>query len=674
MSISKTILESIKSIVGKRIMPKVEQLIDQKILPYERHHHRVFQNRFANYLERRYEHFMTMDTLVLQNQQVPFDQLYYPLTLLDHDYWNGEVDIIEFKINAFPVRLFSEYHRLLVVDTAGMGKSTILKKLFLSAIEEKATVPIFIELRKLNKENDILNEIFNQLSPIDREVSQKFILHLITQGDFTFFFDGFDEIPLVDKDFVISKLHEFIQKANNNSFVIASRPEDSLASFSGFQGLHIKSLEREDAHELIRIYAQADGKKNAEDLITILKEDENKSVHEFLNNPLLVSLLYAAFDYGREVPLEKAQFYSLVFDALFHRHDLTKEGYFKRKKYSGLHKDNFEKILRGIGYITFKEGILESNKYELISFIERAKEFYKLEFNPSDFFEDLIRTVPLFQKDGNYYKWSHKSLQDYFAAKFVVSDIGDRKVELLNDYYLKDDNIQHINFFDLVYYLDYKAFRNTIIKSFIQQIVNACDGFTKSHEGAPELLQQIFSETYFEDQFIGSEYQTVLALEQGKIPKKFRDKDSFSEYMLERYNFDRIIFSQSKVKFRVNIEIFYGENIEYTNDRFFFYFLSNKINDFFNVTKEDAYRELNLSKRFCLLLLTRIKDSEQGYVLIPHTNLPDWITPNYYADYLSIVRYTLGKRLKVINIDKCQALLNQIEEEKNTEATNEDFL
>ena len=145
----------------------------------------------------------------------------------------------EIKINDFSDDFLPTHMRVIIEDTAGMGKSTITKKLFLSAIEKKAGIPILIELRQINKNNSFLNEIQNQLSPIGKPIAIDVILKLILEGEFIFLFDGFDEISKADKEFVIKDLHKFIEKANNNYFLITSRQEDSLVSFGDFQKFNV---------------------------------------------------------------------------------------------------------------------------------------------------------------------------------------------------------------------------------------------------------------------------------------------------------------------------------------------------------------------------------------------------------------------------------------------------
>lgn len=469
-------------LVSTWVTPKLTNLINstEKRIGNEalRIHHDLYKNRFEGYLSRRYEKFLVLDTLVFPNYQTLFDSLYVPVTLKTRDPSdnNEEVQIL---IDSFPEKLIPKYKRVLIQDTAGMGKSTVVKKLFLSCIRENKGIPILIELRKLKKDNTILNEMISQLDPINGKFDTDFLMGLIERGDFVFLFDGFDEIPLASRETVIADLEQFIEKAHHNLFLISSRPEDALVSFGDFHRFQIRELSEGEAFKLFHNYDYYSFVKIADNLISKLKEENLKSIKEFLSNPFLASLLYRSFEYKKDVPIQKSQFYAQVFDALFENHDLTKEGYFKREKYSNLHRDNFEKILRGIGYKTMKVGEVEFDKNLLLGIIEKVKDFWVVvNFNPSDYLNDLTKTVPLFRREGLTYKWAHKSLQDYFAARFIQEDTKEKQYEILIDLFFdsKNDNV-----LDIFYWMEPKAFRHSILRTYLEQFVGYGDSFLRKN-------------------------------------------------------------------------------------------------------------------------------------------------------------------------------------------------
>jgi len=455
--LSKLILPIIKDLV----VPKIQSVF-QKYGSNNLNEDKI-EGNFDAYLTQRYEKFLIIDTLVFPNKQTLLETLYLPLTLSCRE--GNKKDNIEIVINDYPKELIPEYCRVIIEDTAGMGKSTITKKLFQSIILQKEGIPILIELSQINKKNNILKEIQNQLSPIGKKLSQDFILKLINEGDFIFLFDGFDEIALTDREYVIRELHKFIEKANHNYFLITSRPEDSLASFGDFQKFKVNPLKKGEAYSLLSKYDNYSYHPIAKNLIKQLNDNPNDSLQEYLSNPFLVSLLYKSYEYKKDIPVKKSQFYQQVFDALFETHDLSKEGYLKRDKYSNLHIDDFERVLRNIGYFTSIENKVEYDKNTIIQFIDKSKKHLTdLKFRSSDFLKDLLKTVPLFKKEGNFYKWGHKSLQDYFAAKFIWIDSKELQIDILKKMYSDRKNKRFYNLLSIYFELDPNGFDSTILK------------------------------------------------------------------------------------------------------------------------------------------------------------------------------------------------------------------
>ncbi len=377
----------IEPIVQIWLKPKLEQLykesgLEKKVLKH------VFENSFEEYLTRSYRKNAILNTIVFQNQQKKIHDLYLPLTLKKA---GGEET---FLIDHYRDDLVPEYRRVLISDTAGMGKSTVMKWLFLSCIEENKGIPIFIELRKLSKKRGILDEILNELNAIDKEIDADFVLRLIRKGDFIFFLDGYDEIPNKDREAVTRDLQDFISKAGDNYFVLASRPESALAAFGDFQQFNIQPLEVEEAFELIKKYDADD--TIAEELIKKIEGKVLEDLREFLSNPLLVSLLYKAYSYKPTIPFKKHIFYRQVYDALFESHDLTKGGAFVREKYSGLDIEDFHRVMRAFGFTSVKSGKVEYDKDELLKLIRSLKNLCPgISFSPAKLLSDLIVTVPL---------------------------------------------------------------------------------------------------------------------------------------------------------------------------------------------------------------------------------------------------------------------------------------
>lgn len=78
-----------------------------------------------------------------------------------------------------------------------------------------------------------------------------------------------------------------------------AREDECINMFSDFEKYHIRPLDKNEAYELIRKYD-----KNGELAERLIKEIESNEqyeiLEEFLENPLMVSLLYCSYHYNRE--------------------------------------------------------------------------------------------------------------------------------------------------------------------------------------------------------------------------------------------------------------------------------------------------------------------------------------------------------------------------------------
>lgn len=456
----------IKSILETWIIPRIKTAIEQakkddKIINFD------YENAFEEYLKRSYDKLSSINTIVFQNQQKSIKDLYIPLTLQKVSNTKEKYKIEEYNNDFIP-----HYQRVLITDNAGMGKSTILKFLFLSCIEKIQGIPIYIELRKLSNEKTILKEISRELSSINEEIDINFVSEIINKGNFVFFLDGYDEIPLDEKTAVSLELEEFISKAYNNYFIIASRQEDTLASFGSFQKFNIIPLIREEAFKLIKKYSS--NASISENLINEIKEMSNyQAIKEFLGNPMMVSLLYKGYEYKPIIPYKKHIFYRNVYDALFESHDFSKGSYYKREKNTGLDIEDFHQALRILGFITCRIGKIEYEKDELLCLIKDIKKYCpSIDFKESHLLADLIATVPLFQLEGIYYKWAHKSIQDYFAAQHICIDTKERQDELFRTIALKPE---YYNIMELCWSMDNWAFLRTIVYDVAKKFISFCN-------------------------------------------------------------------------------------------------------------------------------------------------------------------------------------------------------
>lgn len=454
------------------------------------------------YFERSAKKCSLLNTVVQNIEKKPLKNIYFPLTL-EPMFSSANDDII--KLDEYNKERLEKYNNILIIDNAGMGKSTLMKFLFLDVLEKKHIgIPFFIELRLLPTDKSIIDYLFEEIEDIkdatSSKVKKEFLKSMIEYGDCIFFFDGYDEVSPDNKAIINQKLQDFINKAHKNKYFISSRPDESLSIFyNEFYQFKIKPLSKEEAYTLLTKFDNNGA--ISKDLITQLeKDDKFKRLHEFLSNPLMVSLLY--FNYKRIpiLPGDKCRFYNNVYENLYEEHDLRKGGKFNHAKYSGLDLVDFERILYYIGfYSTFKLQKTIYTKDELLSLIDDASVHYNnslkplhSDFKSIDYLNDLLKTVPLFTKIDIYYSWIHNSFQEYFSAHFIKNLSSKEKIISI---VFKYKNIgTYYNLLDFYYQIDPEPINNIIIKPFLKEFLTYMDSTKITDENYLLVKALLFSQ------------------------------------------------------------------------------------------------------------------------------------------------------------------------------------
>lgn len=376
---------------------------------------------FWDYLESVRRRVSTLRTVVFPTRDVPITDLYEPVTL-EIKRHATRPDLLR-AVTAMDL----QGRHLLIRDRAGMGKSTLLRYLALTALQDDRLIPILVELRRVPSDTSLLNTILSQLNIPGLSTDTELLLRLLHLGDFLLLFDGFDELPAARREALGWELLELVGKAPNNTVVVTTRPEAGAEMFTGFAEADIKPFGAEAAEALITRYDHLADAQHGKTLIPLLASVP----HEFTSNPLLISLLYRTHASGGDVTEGRCSFYEDVFNALYRGHDLTKAA-FRRDKSCGLDVAAFRQVLRAVAFhATLHSHFAFSSEFEAIQAMEAAARltpFRDRGLSMASVLDDLLLAVPLMVRDGGELRWIHRSFVDYFTAEFLA--YGPEPIEL----------------------------------------------------------------------------------------------------------------------------------------------------------------------------------------------------------------------------------------------------
>jgi len=94
-------------------------------------------------------------------------------------------------------KVLTDLSKFLIIEgSGGIGKSTLMKHLFLSELKLKDYIPIFIELKDFNEEGhlDLEKLLLKKLNQFHNTFQEEYLDYTLQSGCFLFLLDGYDEL------------------------------------------------------------------------------------------------------------------------------------------------------------------------------------------------------------------------------------------------------------------------------------------------------------------------------------------------------------------------------------------------------------------------------------------------------------------------------------------------
>jgi NACHT domain len=322
---------------------------------------------------------------------------------------------------------------IVIEGVAGQGKSILLRYLTYKEYELMERIPIFIELRKINKDGEILNFIKEVIGDWVFSISDEYLDWVLKSGKIVLILDGFDELQEKDVSNVIKDLESISQKYNNTQIVVSSRPDNHIQNSNFFKVINIQEYGDNEQKGLIKkLVEDNDSFKNIVNAIDASK----LNISELLSTPLMITLFVMTYRAKLTIPDSMSKFYQELFSVLIYKHDRTKPG-FQREFKCTLNENTLQDWFEIFCFISKNKKLLTfvSRNILLDCIRESVGKKYSSE-NPSNLLEDISKNLCLIIRDGNSYNFIHRSIQEFFVASFIKNrpeDLSEKTYKLLNE-------------------------------------------------------------------------------------------------------------------------------------------------------------------------------------------------------------------------------------------------
>lgn len=454
-------LGGVKKILGKYADPIINKIAEISKGEWEKF--KVdFDLAFIEYINNAYEKYSKIKTILYRTEpKYIYDFFEIPFLQKSH----SEEFAVDSVDNILDISNF-----VIIQGTGGIGKSTLMKHLFINELEKKDLIPIFIELKDINdleKGDDIYDIVFNKLDSLGGNVGKKYLEYALKSGCFLFLLDGYDEILTAQKDYFFKQLDVFCDKYPQNYYIISSRPYSEFIEFQRFTVLSTNPLSKIQAMDLIgKLEFDKDIKER---FINALDENLYERHKSFASNPLLLNIMLLTYDNYAEIPEKLHLFYANAFETLYSKHDATKAGY-RRELKSELSYDSFKKIFSYFCFITYAQAKTEFSYDELVAFLKKVS-INKLTFNIECYIFDLVNSLCVLYKEGLHYKFAHRSFQEYFTALFL-KELPDKLMKKMAIQIIHTDvfRISNDSVFDMLYDMAEDRFEKNILLPILEEI------------------------------------------------------------------------------------------------------------------------------------------------------------------------------------------------------------
>ena len=318
-------------------------------------------------------------------------------------------------------RVLTDISKFLIIEgSGGIGKSTLMKHLFLSELKLKDYIPIFIELKDFNEEGhlDLEKLLLKKLNQFHNTFQEEYLDYALQSGCFLFLLDGYDELYSENQKEFFKKLNDFCDKYPENHYILSSRPysKSEFIEFQRFAVLKAVPFTKEQAISLITKIEYPD-----EELKNRFIRDLESGLYDrhesFASNPLLLNIMLSTYNDYAEIPQKLHLFYYQAFDTMLSKHDATKS--YRRKMLSDLSSDTFKECFAIFCFLTYQKAKTEFTFPEIEDIFKKFPPRIKNVLNIGNFIHDLENCLCVLYKEGNRYKFSHRSFQEYFVAYFL---------------------------------------------------------------------------------------------------------------------------------------------------------------------------------------------------------------------------------------------------------------
>ena len=401
--------------------------------------------------------------------------------------------------------------RILIEGSGGMGKSMLMKYLFLDTVRRGAYmreqyIPVFLELRRVRGQTpgkvSIPELVYFCMENHGVKLPRKHFPESLKSVRYLFLMDGFDEVKEELSAEVAEKIQDFSTRYPQHAFIVTSRPANDYehAPFENFTKMKSLPLNKRQAAllalKISKPWKDADSREKAAEFCRQLEADLYEKHKSFAENPLLLSMMFLTFMRNSSIPDHEAEFYKESYDALYSKHDTHDKGHYEREFQcrGALGKEEFTRLFARFCFVSYLDEKYDFTEEEILDRLRDSAKRLKLQVDAEKYLSDLRKIVCMIVRDGNTYQFAHRSFQEYFAAVYTAGLEDSDQKRVLETVMEQGAVSDKSAYYRLLFQLEGERFAVNALEDGFRKLLRKAE---RSENPDVFLLKRIFGAIYF---------------------------------------------------------------------------------------------------------------------------------------------------------------------------------
>ncbi len=361
------------------------------------------------------------------------------------------------------MQIANDKQYLMVLGGPGIGKSTFLRKVGLEALKKKEAkfkhkcTPVFLELKRCTDDLiDIEALIADEFKTCGYPRPEQRAKTTLKSGKLLILLDGLDEVPAMNVDNVICKIEDFVDRYNQNRFIVSCRMAARTRRLKQFTDVEIAEFDDSQIKAYIDNWFAStpelqqrqpnEKMKTAEQCWQALNEHCFEATKELARNPLLLAFLCMAYNDLGNFPENRVDLYEKVLNIIIKEWEAEKGAPRDSSVNQYLNILTEKRLLYEIAMKNFEMDRLFFSESELVDHIqefgERSANIPPI-FDASKILETIVVEQGLLVERGSgVYSFFHLTFHEYLTANYIVENTG--SIHALVTQYLHDERWREV--------------------------------------------------------------------------------------------------------------------------------------------------------------------------------------------------------------------------------------